>query len=174
MNFSLGKSIEILKRTALVYKSLSFELNNDWDKINEGSETWNAFDIVGHLIHGEKTDWIPRAELILKSVSIPTFEPFDRFAQKELSKNRTTDQLLIEFEKLRLSNLNILQSWDLKEQDLLKQGIHPELGVVTLKELISTWTIHDLGHLNQLSRVLIKHYKNDVGPWSQYSKILSN
>ncbi len=174
MNFDLNKSIELLTRTPLVYKTLLFDLQSDWDAINEGPETWSAFDIIGHLIHGEKTDWIPRAELILNSDSTPTFKPFDRFAQKELSQNKTTEELLLEFQELRTNNLNTLQSWKLTSQDLVKQGIHPELGIITLKELISTWTIHDLGHLNQLSRVLIKHYKTDVGPWKQYSKLLKD
>ena len=173
MNFNLSKSIELLERTPQVYKALLFGLEYDWDKIDEGNETWNAFDILGHLIHGEKTDWIPRAQLILNSSSTPTFTSFDRFAQKELSKNKITDELLIEFESLRTENLKTLKSWRLTEAELSKQGIHPDLGLVTLKQLISTWTIHDMGHLNQLSRVLIKHYKEDVGPWSQYSKILN-
>jgi hypothetical protein len=174
MNFNLPKSIELLARTPQVYKALLLGLEYNWDKINEGESTWSAFDILGHLIHGEKIDWIPRAKLILNSVSIPTFKPFDRFAQAELNKNKTTNELLIEFESFRVKNLKTLKSWNLTEVELSKQGIHPDLGLVTLKQLISTWTIHDMGHLNQLSRVLVKHYKEDVGPWSQYSKILIN
>ncbi len=172
MNFDLEKSIELLERTPQVYKVLLSNLKSDWGIINEGSGTWSAFDIIGHLIHGENTDWIPRAELILSSKEIPTFEPFDRFAQKGISKDKTLDQLLDEFEVLRKQNLIKLKSWDLKNEELDKKGKHPDLGAVTLRQLISTWTIHDIGHLNQLSRVMIKHYKEDVGSWGEYSKIL--
>ena len=149
MNFDPQKSIELLSKTPCTYKSLLYNLDSNWDQINEGTGTWSAFDIIGHLIHGEKTDWIPRAKLILTSSSTPTFDPFDRFAQEKLSLGKTTNELLNDFEEIRIKNLDILQSWNLTESDLQKTGLHPNLGLVTLKQLIATWTIHDLGHLNQ-------------------------
>lgn len=173
-NFNLERSIELLERAPLVYRSLFYGISYDWDKVNEGENTWNAFDILGHLIHGEKTDWIPRATLILNTKEeLPIFEPFDRFAQKELSKSKTTDQLIGEFESLRSQNLKQLRSWNLSKDQLDMEGIHPELGKVALRELIATWAIHDLSHLNQITRTLVKHYKEDVGPWIEYSKILN-
>lgn len=127
---------------------------------------------MGHLIHGEKTDWIPRARKILGDKEDKNFEPFDRFAQQHLSKGKTLDQLLDEFVALREENLTELRSWDLQDTDLDKQGIHPHLGPVTLRQLISAWTIHDISHLHQVSRVMVKHYAQDVGPFAQYLRIL--
>jgi len=172
MNFNLDKSIAILERTPRVYYELFHELAYDWATINEGENTWSGFDIIGHLIYGEKTDWIPRARIILGESENKTFEPFDRFAQKKLSAGKTIEDLLIEFAELRSNNLNVLRSWHLTEVELNMEGIHPDLGVVTLRELLSTWTIHDIGHLHQVSRVIVKHYSMDVGPWTEYSGIL--
>ena len=173
MSFELEKSIELLSRTPQAYKSLFYELKSDWGQINEGEKTWSAFDIIGHLIHGEETDWIPRAEIILsESKSDKMFEPFDRFAQQKSSVGKTMEVLLDDFEKLRINNLKKLSSWRLTKKELTKTGIHPELGEVSLKQLIATWTIHDLGHLNQISRVIVKHYSKEVGPWAEYSRIL--
>lgn len=172
-NFELNKSIEILKRSPSVYRNLFYGLNTDWTNANEGTDTWSAFDMIGHLIHGEKTDWIPRAKIILGDNEDKSFIPFDRFAQAELSEGKTIERLLDEFGMLREQNIQELLSWNLQESDLLKTGLHPELGEVTLQQLIATWTIHDLSHLHQVSRVMVKHYKNDIGPWKQYSGILS-
>ena len=173
MNFDLNKSIELLERTPRVYKSLFYGLSSDWGSIDEGENTWNAYNIIGHLIYGEQTDWIPRARIILSDTKDKTFEPYDRFAQDKLFKGVAIDTLLDEFEVIRLKNIEELKSWNLTAQDLDKEGIHPDLGSVTLRELIATWTIHDLGHLNQISRVIVKHYGNDVGPWAKYSRILT-
>lgn len=173
MHFQLDKSIALLERTPNVYKTLLDGLG-DWNTINEGGDTWAAWDIVGHFIFGEQTDWIPRMKLMLESEEVPTFQPYDRFAQKALFVNKHVEELLIEFETIRKKNITILKSWCLSESDLMTQGIHPDLGPVTLKQLIATWTIHDMGHLNQLSRVMIKHYAQDVGPWKAYSKILKD
>lgn len=173
MNFNLDKSIHLLERTPNVLKSLFYELGYEWTTVNEGRETWSAYDIVGHLIHGEQTDWIPRARIILDETVIDkTFEPFDRFAQKELSKGKTMEDLLEEFSILRESTLAELKSWNLTQIDLDKAGVHPELGEVTLKQLLATWTVHDLAHINQISRVMAKHYANDVGPWKAYIRVL--
>ncbi|MBW1296319.1 DinB family protein [Aquimarina litoralis] len=173
MNFNLNKSIELLDRTPDVYSALLNNLAYNWDKIDEGAGTWNGYNIIGHLIHGEKTDWIPRAEIILGNANDKTFTPYDRFAQEKLYATQTTQELLDEFRMLRTKNIEKLKSWNLSEYDLDKKGTHPDLGEVTLRQLISTWTIHDIAHLNQLSRVIVKHYSEDVGPWKKYTRILN-
>ncbi|MEM9648140.1 MAG: DinB family protein [Bacteroidota bacterium] len=171
-NFNLEKSIQILERTPSVLKALFYNLGEDWITVNEGPQTWSAYDILGHLIHGENTDWIPRAKIILGDGPDKTFEPFDRFAQKELSTGKSMEQLLDEFTQLRESSVQTLKSWSLSQEDLPKKGNHPELGAVTLAQLLATWTIHDLAHLNQVSRVMVKHYADSVGPWRQYISLL--
>ena len=171
-NFNLNDSIELLSRMPVTYRALFYGLGGKWTIANEGGDTWSAFDIVGHLIHGERTDWIPRARIILSDAEEKVFEPFDRFAQKQVSKGKSMDELIDEFEVLRSENLEQLKSWDLTENDLDKTGTHPGLGTVTLRQLIATWAIHDVNHLNQVSRVMVKHYAEDVGPWAEYLKLL--
>ena len=173
MNFDLNKSIELLNRTPDMYSALFTNSEHRWDKIDEGAGTWNGYNIIGHLIHGEKTDWIPRAEIIMGNDGIKTFEPYDRFAQEKLYSTQTTEELLSEFRILRSKNIEKIKSWNLSKNDLDKKGIHPDLGIVTLRQLISTWTIHDLAHLNQISRVIVKHYSEDVGPWKKYTRLLN-
>ena len=174
MEFSLSKSYEILERTPRVYKALLSGLSHDWVYCNEGGETWSAFDIVGHLIHGEKTDWIPRAEIIRGDAVDKTFVPFDMTAHELNSVGKSLEALLDEFEKLRAENLVKLKAMKLTAKDLEKKGIHPDLGEVTLRALISTWTVHDLSHINQISRAMVKHYKEDVGAWRKYISIIRN
>lgn len=174
MKFDLNRSIEILERSPKVYKTLLSGLSEHWTTCNEGKNTWSAFDIIGHLIHGELTDWMPRTMIILSDDGSKTFEPFDRFAQKEASLGKSLDELLEEFSLLRNQNISTLKSLDLKEHDLLKTGIHPDLGIVTLKELLATWTIHDLSHLHQVSRVMVKQYGGEIGPWIKYSRIFQD
>ncbi len=173
MNFNLKKSIELLERTPEVFSALFNNSTHNWDRINEGEKTWSAYNIIGHLIHGEKTDWIPRAEIILGSLKNKTFEAYDRFAQETLYSSQKTDALLNEFRILRTKNIQKLKSWNLTESDLNKEGIHPDLKTVTLRELIATWTVHDMVHLNQVSRVLVKHYAEDIGPWKNYVRLLN-
>lgn len=173
MNFDLEKSIELLQRSPSTYEALFANLTHDWATINEGPNTWSAYNIMGHLIHGEKTDWIPRAKIILNSPG-NSFEPYDRFAQEKLYSTQTFEALLNEFKDWRSQNLDTLKSWQLTPQDLDKEGLHPDLGLVTLRQLISTWTIHDMIHLNQLSRVMVKHYADDIGPWRKYVRLLNN
>ena len=173
MEFDLERSVAILKRTPKVLRSLLEDLDSDFINLNEGPDTWSPFDIIGHLIHGEKTDWISRTELIQNSNTDKTFAPFDRFAQFEASKGKSIDDLLDEFERLREANLQKLLSLNITIEDLDKTGIHPALGRVTLRELLSTWVTHDLGHLAQTSRVLSKQYKNDSGPWIEYISVLN-
>ena len=139
---------------------------------NEGGESWSPYDIIGHLIHGEKTDWIPRAQIILSDQEDKRFIPFDRFAQFQNSQGKNINQLLAEFTSLRQSNITILNSWNLTPEDYIKTGIHPEFGEVNLKQLISCWVAHDLGHIYQISRVIASQYKEDVGPWVKYLRVL--
>lgn len=172
MNFSLTTSIEILERTPQVLNTLLNGLSSDWIQNNEGEVTWSPFDVMGHLIHGEKTDWIVRTEVILSDASDKTFAPFDRFAQFEDSKGKTISQLLEEFESLRKQNLIALKAKNLTSDDFKKTGIHLVLGEVTLQQLLATWVAHDLGHIAQICRVMAKQYKGEVGPWHQFIPIL--
>lgn len=173
MNFDINKSIDILQRTPAVLESLLENISDDWVFSNEGPDTFSPFDVLGHLVHGEKTDWIARMEIILSESSNKTFEPFDRFAQFEESKGKTINQLLSEFKLLRNKNIEILKAKNFIESDFSKIGIHPSLGEVTLKDLLATWTVHDLGHIAQVTRVMSKCYKEEVGPWLDYLPILT-
>ncbi|MGZ5135674.1 MAG: DinB family protein [Flavitalea sp.] len=172
MNFDLAKSIEVLERTPDVLIVMLQNIAADWTSNNEGIETWNVYDIIGHLIEGEKTDWIPRMEVVLSDKPDKTFEPFDRFAQVEASKGKSLTELLDEFKGLRKKNLEHLRSKKLTTKDYEEKGIHPTFGEVTISQLLSTWTVHDLNHIAQISRVMAKQYKVEVGPWIKYLKIL--
>lgn len=172
MNFSIEKSIEILERTPFVIEALLDGLSDEWLRNNEGENTWSPYDIVGHLIHGEKTDWMVRAAIILSEDDNKTFEPFDRFAQFEEDQQRPIEALLKDFKKRRNANLKKLKALKINDTLLLKEGIHPELGEVNLQQLLATWVVHDLGHIYQMSRVMAKNYKNEVGPWQEFLGIL--
>lgn len=172
MKFQIAQAVEILENTPLVLKSLLQNLSNDWTENIENPEDWNPFDIVGHYIHGEETDWIPRAEIILKQGANIAFEAFDRFAQFEISKDKTLNELLETFAELRKKNLETLKSWNLTDEQLQLKGIHPELGLVNLEQLISTWVVHDLTHIRQIVTVLAKKYAENVGVWKEYLSIL--
>ena len=171
MELNINKALEVLEQTPNTITSLLENLSEDWIFANEEEKTWSPFDIVGHLIHGEKTDWITRLEITLKNDS-STFKSFDRFAQFDISKGKTIHQLLSEFKKLRQQNIAKLKMLKLTEKQLTFKGNHPQLGVVTVKELLATWVTHDLGHLAQINRVMAKQYKNQVGPWLAYIPIL--
>jgi uncharacterized damage-inducible protein DinB len=172
MQFTLTKSFEILERTPAVLHTLLDDLSPAWTEENEGSDTWSVYDIVGHLIHGEKTDWMPRAELILSDQTDKTFESFDRFAQFEASKGKSLAQLLNEFKQLRAGNVAQLRAKAITREQLEATGTHPAFGKVTLAQLLATWVVHDLNHLGQISRVMAKQYKAAVGPWVAYLGIL--
>ena len=172
MNFSIEKSIQILERTPGVLRTLLKSISPDWTSHNEGEGTWSVYDIIGHLIHGEKTDWIPRLDIILSAKEDKRFKVFDRFAQFEESKGKSLPQLLEEFSLLRQKNIEYLRSQQITREQLDLTGIHPAFGNVTLAQLLATWTAHDLNHLAQLSRVMAKQYKEAVGPWTQYLKIM--
>lgn len=171
MEFNLKQSVEILSRTPLIMNAWLGDLSSGWTHKNEGDETWNAFDIVGHLIHGDKTDWIPRARLIIEHGEDKPFEPFDRFAQFNNSKGKTLKALLKEFEALRNENLRTLNTLPVAE-NLDKKGRHPALGAVTLRQLLATWVVHDLNHIHQMSRVMAFQYRNEVGPWGEYLGVI--
>jgi len=172
MIFSLDKAIELLERTPDVLNTMLLGLSADWTSPNEGGDTWSPYDVIGHLIHGEQTDWLPRAEIILSESVDKTFRPFDRFAQFEDSKGKSLAQLLDEFADVRSRNLERLRAFNLTDSDLGKKGIHPVFGEVTLSQLLATWAVHDLNHIAQISRVMAKQYKNEVGPWIEYLRIL--
>ena len=171
--FVLGEAIEILARTPATLDALLRGLPEAWIVANEGGETWSAFDVVGHLIHGEQTDWMPRAKIILEHGAARPFDKFDRLAQFKESAPRTLDSLLDEFAALRRHNLEELRALELTPADLDRPGRHPELGAVTLGQLLATWTAHDLDHLMQISRVLARQYSDEVGPWRAYLRIIS-
>lgn len=173
MEFDVKKSIEILTRTPIVLESLMDGLSEEWVQGNEGENTWSPFDVLGHLIHGEKTDWIQRLHIILSDDVNKTFTPFDRFAQFEESKDKTIKQLLDEFKIARQNNIEILQAKNIAEDTLDRKGVHPVFGEVTLKQLLATWVVHDLGHIAQITRVMAKQYTTEVGPWKEYLPILT-
>lgn len=164
--------MEILERTPATLRNLITGLSDAWIRNNEGGETWSPYDVVGHLIIGERTDWMARSRIILQPAGDRTFVPFDRFAQFELDKSLSINDLLQEFQTLRRSNLQELVSLNITEAQLELEGIHPDLGAVTLRQLLATWAVHDLGHLAQISRVMAKQYREQVGPWVQYIGIL--
>lgn len=173
MNLSINNSIEVLERTPNVLHSLLNNISNQWSSNNEGGETWSPFDVLGHLIHCDEYNWIPRIEVALSDSTVRNFVPLDRFAQLEKSKGKNLNQLLDEFVQVRVSSLEALRSLSITDEQLTNVAIHPELGPVTLSQLISTWVVHDLDHLAQISRVMAKQYKDEVGPWKKYMKVLN-
>ncbi len=172
MSFDLTSSIAVLERTPATFRALLSDLPDEWIAANEGPATFSPFDNLGHLIHGERTDWIPRARIILAQGANRTFEPYDRFAQVRESAGKSLAQLLDEFTALRAENLATLQEWRLTDEQLALEGQHPELGPVTLRQLLAAWVVHDLGHLAQTSRVMAKQYREAVGPWRAYLPVL--
>ena len=172
MQFELIRALEVLERTPATLNAMLSGLPEAWTAPNEGPETFSAFDNVGHLIHGERTDWIPRARIILAQGSNRRFEPYDRFAQFQESRGKTLVELLEEFTRLRSTNLGMLREWRLSERELALEGEHPSLGPVSLRQLLATWVVHDLGHLAQTARVLAKQYREAVGPWRAYLPVL--
>jgi len=172
VTFSHSATLEILRRTPATLDAMLAGLSEEWSTATEGPGTWSPFDVVGHLIHGEATDWIPRARRILEDGEARPFEPFDRFAQLETSKGKTLGDLLATFRGLRECNLATLEGWRLTAADLARTGTHPEFGRVTLAQLLATWAVHDLGHISQIVRTMAARYRADVGPWRAYLRIL--
>ncbi len=170
--FNLEETVAVLTRTPPTLDALLRGLPNLWVRNNEGKDTWSAFDIVGHLIVGERTDWIPRVRILLDNGESRAFDPFDRFAQFKETAGKSLEQLLDEFARLRSENLVALRALNLKPEDFARRGKHPELGAVTLSQLLATWVTHDLTHLHQISRVMAHQYRDAVGPWSMYLGVL--
>jgi hypothetical protein len=172
MEHNLQHTISLLARTPAALDAFLRDLPETWTLPNEGEKTWSAFDVVGHLIHGERTDWMPRARMILQYGESRAFEKFDRWAQERESQGKSLAQLLDEFARLRSENLDALRALNLRREDLDRRGRHPELGVVTLSELLATWAAHDLTHLHQISRVMAHQYRQAVGPWGAYLGVM--
>jgi len=162
----------MLTRTPATLDALLRDLPEAWTMRNEGGNSWSAFDVVGHLIHGERTDWIPRAKMILESGENRAFDPFDRLAQERESRGKSLGDLLDEFTRARAENLTELKGLKLRPEDLARHGRHPSLGVVTLSELLATWAAHDLTHLHQITRIMAHQYREAVGPWSKFLGVM--
>jgi uncharacterized damage-inducible protein DinB len=172
MEFDLAHGTAILTRTPDTLRAMLSGLGPAWTDSNEGAETWSPYVIVGHMLHGERTDWIPRMELILAQGTNRRFTPYDRFAQFHESKGKTLGELLDAFAASRATNLARLTSLQLTDEHLALEGEHPEFGTVTLRQLLATWVAHDLGHLAQVARVMAKQYRDAVGPWRAYLPVM--
>jgi len=172
MEHNLQHTISLLTRTPAALDALLRDLPETWTLRNEGENSWSAFDVAGHLIHAERTDWMPRVRIVLQFGETQTFEPFDRGGHAREIQGKSLGQLLDEFARLRSENLGQLRALNLRQEELALRGRHPALGVVTLSELLATWAVHDLTHLHQISRVLAHQYREAVGPWSGYLGVL--
>lgn len=172
MKFSVQHAAEILHQTPYVLSRMLGDLSPEWTQSSGNSEDWAPYDVVGHLIHGEETDWIPRVEMIIAQGETAAFAVFDRFAQFENSRGKTIKDLLGEFAQLRNANLEKLLGWQLAEDQLRLKGRHPELGEVTLEQLLATWTVHDLNHIRQIATYMARKLESEVGPWKEYLAIL--
>ena len=172
MEHNLEHTIALLAHTPAALNALLHGLPETWTLANEGGNTWSAFDVVGHLIHGERTDWMPRARMILEFGEERTFTPFDRLAQQYESSGKSLLQLLDEFSRLRQDNLRQLRALNLQPRDFDRCGRHPSLGTVTFAQLLAAWAVHDLTHLHQVCRVFAHQYRDAVGPWSAYLGVL--
>ncbi len=170
--FSLTETIAVLTRTPAALNALLRGLPDIWVRRNEGKDTWNAFDIVGHLAFAERTDWMPRVRILMEYGEERPFDPFDRFAQLKERQDKSLEELLDDFARLRNESLVALEALNLQQQDLTRRGRHPALGTVTLSELLAAWAVHDLNHLHQLSRVMAHQYRDEVGPWNIYLGVL--
>lgn len=166
--------MDVLRRTPGALVELLGDLDEAWSRATEGPETFSPFDVVGHLIDGEETDWIPRARIILARGPNPAFEKYDRFRHRSRNVERTLPSLLEEFAGLRATNLELLRSWSLTEADLDLPGAHPGLGRVTLRQLLAAWVVHDLGHIAQVTRVMAKQYRDEIGPWVPYLPVVTD
>jgi DinB family protein len=174
MHFDIELSTQVLARTPATLHALLDGLPDPWTRGVEGPDTFSPFDVVGHLIDGEETDWIPRARIILARGANPRFEPYDRFRHRARNTGRSLRSLLEEFARLRHANLDLLRSWQLTSAELDLPGIHPTLGGVTLRQHLSTWVVHDLGHLAQVARVMAKQLRGEVGPWEPFLPVLTD
>ncbi len=170
----MESSMDLLRRTPAALEVLLGGVAEGWTRGAEGADTFSPFDVVGHLIDGEETDWIPRARIILARGAHPRFEPYDRFRHRVRNVGRSLESLLAEFAELRAANVELLRSWRLGDAELDLPGNHPNLGRVTLRHLLASWVVHDLGHLAQVSRVMAKQYRDEVGPWIPFMPVLTD
>jgi hypothetical protein len=168
----LEECVAVLARTPATLAAMLRGLPEAWTTATEGPGTWSPYDVIGHLIHAEKTDWVPRLTIILEHGPQRLFDSFDREAQFSNSYGKSLSTLLDEFGALRLDNLGRLRALNLRPEQLELKGTHPELGVVTVRQLLATWTAHDLAHVLQVSRVMARRYKQEVGPWAQYLSVM--
>src|SRR5262245_36796405 len=173
MKLQLEQAVAVLERTPGAIDGMLRGLPEPWIRGDEGTDTWSPYVVVGHLIHGEKTDWIPRARILLEHGEARAFDKFDRFAQLREPKDKPLDALLDEFRAARTASLAALRDLRLKPADLERRGKHPELGGVTLGQLLATWVVHDLGHVRQIARAMSKQYAGEVGAWKAYLRILA-
>ncbi len=173
MEMKLAGAMQILERGPRTVDQMLRGLPEEWVRATEGGNTWSCYDVVGHLIHGEVMDWLPRVRIILEHGESRAFEPFDRLAQKKEDRTRPIERLLDRFKDLREQNLDSLREMHLSSEDLCRTGVHPVDGIVTLRQLISTWAVHDLTHISQACRVLAKQYEFEVGPWKAYLGVLN-
>jgi uncharacterized damage-inducible protein DinB len=173
MQFQLEDAIAILSHTPAALDAMVRGLPEPWLHANEGPETWSPFDVVGHLVAGERTDWVTRLRLILEHGDKHPFEPFNRTAMFEESKGKTIAELLDTFATLRAQNLETVRALQLEPADFARRGMHPSLGSVTLEQLLATWVTHDMTHMVQISRVIAKQFKDEVGPWREYIGVLN-
>jgi hypothetical protein len=171
-NFRFDDAVPVLERTPATLRTLLKDLPDSWILATEGPNTWSPFDVVGHLMHGDRADWMPRVEHLLTHGDAVPFPPFDREAMFTASQGRSLSELLDEFAQLRADSLQRLAALHLTAADLSRPGRHPKFGVVTLGQLLSTWVAHDLGHLTQISRVMAKQYTDAVGPWREFLSVL--
>jgi hypothetical protein len=172
MDFHLDHALPLLERTPAALTALLAGLPEPWIRGDDGPQTWAPFDVVGHLIHGERTDWLPRARIVLEHGPAQPFEPFDRFAMLNADRGATMGELLETFAALRALNVASLRGLALQEADLDRRGTHPEFGAVTMRQLLATWVVHDLSHLAQIAEVMARQYRAEVGPWGAYLPVL--
>jgi hypothetical protein len=174
VTFELTQAMDVLRRTPAALEALLQDIDENWARATEGPDTFSPFDVVGHLIDGEETDWIPRARIILARGPKLTFAPYDRFRHRTRNLERSLASLLAEFSRLRSANLELLRSWNPTAAQLALPGEHPSLGPVTLRQLLAAWVVHDLGHLAQIARVMAKQYRSEVGPWVPFLPVLTD
>lgn len=172
MDFDLSTGLAVLERTPSTLRAMLDGLPADWTDATEGPETWSPYVVIGHLVHCERADWVPRARIILAQGPDRRFTPLDRFAQFHESQGKSLSDLLDEFAELRTQNLVTVRGWQLDDSRLALEGIHPEFGAVTLRQLLATWVAHDLGHMVQISRVMARQYRDAVGPWAKYLSVM--
>jgi hypothetical protein len=172
MTFNLDEAVAVLTRTPAVLRAMLEGLPPAWVQATEGPDTWSPYVVMGHLIHCERVDWIPRARIILEQGTSHRFTPLDRTAQLRERQDRPLPELLDTFTDLRAANLQTLAGWTLTEDQLALEGEHPEFGAVTLRQLLATWVAHDLGHLVQINRVMARQYRDAVGPWRAYLSVM--